>query len=230
MKAGNWRVTGEAIKFAADGHLLDGQNRLTAVVESGVAVVSLVVRGLDTTAQVSMDSGVARTAADALTMHGTQNAVVAAAIARLALSWRAGIIRTTTASNMLTVTTSESLDFVSSDPYIERAAHIAKTCKEIAAPPSAVGFAAWLLLQVDHLAAEIFFADLAQLRTSGKGDPRYTLLSRLQSIKNSNERPETVTYAFYIIRTWNACRTGKTLGNLKTGNAHGPFTFPDPAQ
>lgn len=45
IRAGAWRENGEAIKFYADGSL-DGQHRLWAIIEAGIAVRSLVVRGL----------------------------------------------------------------------------------------------------------------------------------------------------------------------------------------
>ena len=43
MKAGDWRFNGETISFTADGRLVDGQHRLTAVVESGVTIQQVVV-------------------------------------------------------------------------------------------------------------------------------------------------------------------------------------------
>ena len=35
MTTGDWQWNGESIRFAADGTLLDGQNRLHAIVDSG---------------------------------------------------------------------------------------------------------------------------------------------------------------------------------------------------
>ncbi|KAF7277615.1 hypothetical protein GWI33_002970, partial [Rhynchophorus ferrugineus] len=46
MRDGRWTLNGEAIKFSADGTLLDGQHRLQAVIEADVAVQMLVVRGV----------------------------------------------------------------------------------------------------------------------------------------------------------------------------------------
>ena len=48
MKRGHWRVTHEGIAFDDDGHLIDGQHRLSAIVESGATVQMLVVTGLPT--------------------------------------------------------------------------------------------------------------------------------------------------------------------------------------
>lgn len=46
MVAGHWNLNGEAIKFAYDGSLLDGQHRLRAVIEADATVQMLVVVGL----------------------------------------------------------------------------------------------------------------------------------------------------------------------------------------
>ena len=61
MTAGEWLVTGEAIKIASTGDLLDGQHRLAAVIESGCTVLMLVVKGLHPETQDVMDTGRART-------------------------------------------------------------------------------------------------------------------------------------------------------------------------
>ncbi len=46
MRNGCWQVNGEAIEFAEDGTLLNGQHRLKAIIESGATVPILVVRGV----------------------------------------------------------------------------------------------------------------------------------------------------------------------------------------
>lgn len=43
---GHWRVTHESIAFDEEGWLIDGQHRLAAIIESGVGVWLLVVRGV----------------------------------------------------------------------------------------------------------------------------------------------------------------------------------------
>jgi hypothetical protein len=55
MSAERWALNGETVKFAADGHLFDGQHRLNAIIVSGATVPMVVVRGLSpTSCQPSM--------------------------------------------------------------------------------------------------------------------------------------------------------------------------------
>lgn len=63
MKAGNWQNNGEPIIFYKSGKLADGQHRLLAIVNAGVPVQMLVVRGVDDNVSV-MDVGATRSAAD----------------------------------------------------------------------------------------------------------------------------------------------------------------------
>lgn len=47
MVDGKWRLNGKTICFDRNGRLLNGQHRLSAVVQSGVSMTTVVVRGLD---------------------------------------------------------------------------------------------------------------------------------------------------------------------------------------
>ena len=70
---GDWHeANAETIKIAPDGTLLDGQHRLSAVVESGRTVRFLVVRNVDPAALATVDTGKARSFADVLHMQGHQ--------------------------------------------------------------------------------------------------------------------------------------------------------------
>lgn len=47
MVDGKWRLNGKALIFDSNGRLLNGQHRLSAVVQSGTTLTTLVVRGVD---------------------------------------------------------------------------------------------------------------------------------------------------------------------------------------
>lgn len=69
MTVGRWLTTHQGIAFGWDGRLLDGQHRLRAVVESGISVQMLVVRGIDPAAFTLIDHGAKRDAGDALEIY-----------------------------------------------------------------------------------------------------------------------------------------------------------------
>ncbi len=94
MKAGAWTVTNQGIGFADDGTLLDGQQRLSAIVKAGIPVKMLVVTGLPRTyanngsgelfTQDVIDGNKPRTPGDILHLsHGVDNANAKMAIANM---------------------------------------------------------------------------------------------------------------------------------------------------
>ena len=84
MRDGKWFIgNGEVIKFASDGTLLDGQNRLVAVKKSEASVTIDVKTGLTYEMFDALDSGVSRTDGDALSGK-VANAVAAASVSRIA--------------------------------------------------------------------------------------------------------------------------------------------------
>lgn len=75
MRAGKWRLNNQGIGFGQDGVLYDGQHRLHAVIQAGVAVDMLLVMGLPTEARTTVDKNRPRSIADDLRMHyGETNA------------------------------------------------------------------------------------------------------------------------------------------------------------
>ena len=80
MAAGEWRLTGETIKIAADGSLLDGQHRLLACIEAATPFDAYIVTGLDPGVFDVIDSGVPRRTADALHVKGEKSTALLAAV------------------------------------------------------------------------------------------------------------------------------------------------------
>lgn len=70
QRNGSWKITGETIKFAEDGTLLDGHNRLQAVILAGKPVMLEFRFGLDYNSYKEMDSGNKRTLPQRLMILG----------------------------------------------------------------------------------------------------------------------------------------------------------------
>jgi hypothetical protein len=71
MKAGAWVVNGQPIIFDSSGSLLDGMQRLSACVKSGVALTTLVARGVRRDTLHSIDQHRARSYVAVLEARGT---------------------------------------------------------------------------------------------------------------------------------------------------------------
>ena len=60
IRAGKWKVTHQGIALAPDGRLLDGQHRLTAIIEAGFTVPVMVARNVPTDTFEAIDRGTPR--------------------------------------------------------------------------------------------------------------------------------------------------------------------------
>ena len=70
IERGEWLLTGEPILLDREGHLINGQHRLMAVILAGQSIEVLVVRNVDPAAMLTIDTGKRRTFADYLSLDG----------------------------------------------------------------------------------------------------------------------------------------------------------------
>src|SRR5688572_860540 len=83
MREKKWQTNGEPIILDEDGLLLDGQHRLYAVVESGIAIETLVTRGVQRSTFSTIDTGAVRSTSDVLGIADEKYAAILAG----ALGW-----------------------------------------------------------------------------------------------------------------------------------------------
>lgn len=228
MQTGEWTWTGEPIRFAADGRLLDGQNRLHALIDAEVTLPMLVIRGLPAEAQDDMDTGAPRKFADVLKLRGEPNANHLAALVRRVAAWDAGARRNlnsvVTSYSALTRTLTEHPEL---RDLVNPARKVADAC---GLTGSLAGLAWWVFGNVDAEDAEFFFTRLADGQSLVKGDPIFELRRTLHDSKSvKGERSETYLLAI-TIKAWNAYRQGETVGlyRWRPGGAK-PEAFPEPA-
>lgn len=219
MLDGNWRMTGESIKFDHTGRLLDGQNRCLAVIQAGVTVPIMVTRGLPPDSQEVMDAGERRTNSDQLTLRGITNSVVVASIAAAWTGYSSGTWRTSGSQvSVPKLSSAETIEFVLDHLDVEDAARIAKRTASRLRFSSGVIGASWLILsEIDKEAADEFFEKLIEYRTDGRGDPVATLLKISQTDRDKKRISRPAEQFHFIFRTWNAWRKGERLTVLRTG-------------
>lgn len=80
MQEGRWKFSTQAIVFAKNRRLIDGQHRLSAIVASGVSVRMTVWFGVEPEEFSVLDIGDTRTAADFLAIDNLPNTAVRAAL------------------------------------------------------------------------------------------------------------------------------------------------------
>lgn len=85
-----WDPNNDAVSFAQDGSLINGQHRLNAIVKAGKAAVLLVSRGLSTGSFTKMDTQRRRSGADMISIAGGARHVLAASIVHLVVAYERG--------------------------------------------------------------------------------------------------------------------------------------------
>lgn len=232
--ADKWLITGDGPKFDWTGRLINGQHFLHAVITSGKPVKTFVFFDLHPDAQLVMDTPAKRSPSDALKFSGVTgcNTVVLAAIASIGIEWDSGAFRRSRQTSSREITNSEVMEWVENNGDAIDAAVVAERLRKyIPAPPSVLGFSYLQFSRLDADEADEFFADIADMRGGGRGDPIYTLLNRYRNAAQQKQSVQRSQHLFYMFRVWNARRAGEPLYQLKTGtagSAGGAIAIPEP--
>ena len=232
MKDGTWsELNGDTIRFDIKGNLLDGQHRLSAVIKSGKTFKFLVVFGLPAEYFKTMDTGKPRGAADVLGIEGYKYAGIAAATAKFMLRWekqlRASAVASSSTKTTIIKTTNQLIsDFAKKNKaklvkHVNTAAHYQSIGDRLISP-TWTACLLWLFSEKDEREAESF---MYRLSTGANVDYKsllFQLRKKLIEAKASQNKRLTAMAQFaYIIKVWNANRTGKDLKILSYRPASG---------
>lgn len=217
---GRWDdVNGETIIFADTGVLLDGQHRLTAVVESQRAIVSLVVFGVSATKRGTIDTGAKRQLSDVLAMAGTKNATNVAAMLVLLHAYEQGALLSLPHGARFT-SYAEGEAYLASHPGVYEAVETAKRIGPIMRPSHAA-LLSYLFTRRDAQVSAIWASTLID----GQQRPGYeaflALRERLIRHRLRHETWHQLDALAFNIKAWNRARMGKTLHVFKWEDREG---------
>lgn len=228
MRNGRWTMNGEAIKFAHDGTLQDGQHRLYAVIASGMTITMLVIRGLPAESQDTMDTGASRKLSDILSLRGEKSAIFLAAAIRGVHLWSIGRRRFTGGQSASNATL---LAFFDDNLWIRDAsADMQRIALHSKLPAGVVGALYKAFNDIDAADAEYFFARLSSDTGHEQGDPIYSLRRALLASKDDTKGTRNPTYlAAITCKAWNKFRDGEEVKLIgwRPGGAN-PEAFPEP--
>ena len=233
MANGDWQWNGEAIKFAPDGTLIDGQHRLMAVTVADVPIKMLVIRGVEMEAQHTMDTGSKRTPGDMLKLRGEKHYNLLASGIRAAILWDQGVrmFHGSGSGSRGTVTNTQVLHYLEMHPEMRTYTEIAKrVTHHVPMPGSVIMTALKVLYEIDPEDAEHFFERLASDENQQSGDPIYALRRILLQPKDNSKISYSPSYKLAVlIKAWNKYRAGESVMVLKyrAGGAN-PESFPEP--
>jgi len=228
MASGEWKVTGAPIQFGKSGQLVDGQNRLQAIIDSGAAVRMLVVDGVDDEVFDVIDGNAKRTGSDMLHIEGyegwlAQCGSTAASVASSLMSKQAPY------STVLT--TPAIRRFVLLNPDLMTSVEFLGQLPRKGVPLVHSGGAAlhFLMSKKDAYLADLFMRRLYTGEGLSSVDMllklRNSLVARLMDVGANKQ--DNVRAMFGVVKVWNATRAGRTIKHINNAFPNSGDAFPE---
>lgn len=227
MVAGRWEFNGAPIIVSDTNVLIDGQHRLTAVVEAGVTLPFVVIYDAPDSTRYTVDQGAARKPGDILAFAGVENSTAVASIARVLMSREAGLSST----GGYKPSNTAIKDWVEAHPDVIEASDVyTQSRRQVPANPSIVAAAYYLCSRIDPAAAHDFFVRRL-INTEGltATDPVKVLRKRLLDMPGRDSAQVKAEQLRYILLAWNLDRAGRRVQKLQAPK--GGWTrhnFPEP--
>lgn len=226
--AGKWVETGDTIKVAPDGTVVDGQHRLAAIVKANTPLTMMLVSNVPIAAQDNIDNGIRRTFPDILKLRKERHYNLLAAAIKRVWCWENGYRGKS--SRWARVTVTQLLDALDEFPTVRDSVDVAAGVKRGAEiRGSVVALCHWLFNQIEPEDCEFFFARLRDGANLHVEHPIYVLRRTLADHKTAKSIVNEHVNTAWVIKAWNAYRAGRDIKLLRF--SHGganPEKFPEP--
>lgn len=226
IRGGEWHYNGENIKVSTSGPLNDGQHRLFAICETGVSIITDIKFGLARESRNTVDMNVVRNNATFLQMSGITDPNNKATAIQWILRYENG----TVVSKGLH-SSAQSMAAMARYPEINDLMSVGRPLAKALGISIGLALAASVLLNRSNPEAFKSFATMLIERrgwSDVKGDPVFALSDRMT--RNALERRKVTQYEqfAFIVKAWNAWRTGRTLNEIRfrPGVGKGMESFP----
>lgn len=214
MANGNWKLNGQCLIMSDGGRLLDGQHRLTAILEYGSPITTDVRFGIDPSTFSTIDEGKKRNPGDVFKISGYSDANNLAAACKIVMAYDLG--RNQASGGAAQVPTNTILlEWAGQNPSIEDDLATARSLygasDNMILSRSKIAGYVHITKRLDEEAALKFFSQL----TTGIGmknlSPVHILRRRL--LKSKMDKMHTLPASIengLVIQAWNAWRKGKS--------------------
>lgn len=214
MINGSWQFDGQPIRFDTFGRLLDGQHRLTAIVESNKSFDFLVVSGIDESAFKVMDTGKNRSAGDSLSAMDVQYHTDVAAVAKNIIMFESErfSLRGFRVTNTEIIKWYEENDNVVD--FVKRAHPLYLSYSRVLSRSMIATFLI-ILGKKDPVASELFISKLCTGLDLETTSPIFLLRKKLIEDRLSKASLPLTDKIALIIKAWNFYRLGREIKLLR---------------
>ena len=219
MMRGEWQFNGDPVRFDSEGVLIDGQHRLSAIEQSGIAQKILIIRDLPRTTFQTIDIGAKRSAGDLAALSGVKNTSTVTSGARLYLTWvKTGSIYATVDK---APSNQEILDFVVSSQLAARAAayiHGSASMRRLMAP----SVACFLYLAFSTVSEEKAIQFLNEVKEPTSVDwesPSFLLRERIIQSSMTKAKLKKNEMVALVMKAWRHWMIGQKVKILKVSTS-----------
>lgn len=228
IQRGEWMISTDAIGLDVDGGVVNGQHRLTAVIETDTAVPMLVVRNVDPNIIKVIDQGMGRSFTQLLQMDGryTDAGLIAGGVQWL---YRVTHDLEEIMPTALKPTTPQLQDLLEKHPNITRSTPFAKELRKLGLAGNIAVALHYQCASVDPEAADNFFDRLVTGLDVEDGDPVYALREKIiANAKKDKLKADANVVGAWTIKAWEASRRGdivvaRNLSWIKSGKTGGKY-------
>jgi len=222
-----FRASAAPLVYDWDGNLIDGQHRLHAQVKSRSTQYWYILRDVPPETQQIIDTGIARSASDALKFAGYGNYIILASVARWAWMLEQGV----TSSGRVKVANDEVVDMVNRHPDLVHSAAMGSYVRGagfVPVNPTPIGAAHWWIAQHSgHDEAAIFMERLAHMQREEEGSAILALLKRFSQAREKNEHIQTRIQIAMIVKAWNLDVERAYVHRLPSRSRTGEYPLPE---
>lgn len=212
IKNGNWQVNGQAIVIAEDEQVLDGQHRLLAIIEAGIAIKTMVVYGISPQAFATIDTGAVRTSSDALCLHFSEYAQHIVKAVATAVPWVKQLEKGSMHKNPKRLSNTEVIAYAKDHiSMFERAATLLHYPKDNRPLSTGVGTALYeYFSRKDEEGAGDFFRDLYTGENLSRTAVEYVLRAAFtKDMQRITSKLPTYVKVRMTVKAWNWRRRGR---------------------
>jgi hypothetical protein len=229
MREGMWRSTSQGLIIDWDGHLMNGQHRLLAVIESGVTIEVDITYGEDPDNFMVLDKHRKRDLSDALSIAGIEYPNETSRLYRVYLD----LIQTKDdryiafgARTRWGWKPERAIEWAKENRA--RLVHVIHVCKgpqakKVLRPPAVMMALYYRLHEIDEEQADAFFKQLVDGCKTGPVGKLREALDGLMLQRVQGTIPPRYMWPALVIKAWNAYVNGKRLRQLEFDGGYEPF-------
>lgn len=217
MKRGTWKPNTDSIGITKSGQLIQGQHRLTAVVESECTVLMLVTYGYGDDVFSVLDRGRGRSFADQLRSAGEVNVSVLGAVLTCGASFQQGVgVRGNWTLNNPRITDTDRSAYLAQNPSIRNSVSYygnTKYVRSTGLTKTVLAFSHHLILREAGAEAAAMF--MHQLVTQDRESISGTIRSVLRYIQNTPGAGSGELSLTAVIWAWNHWSAGREVSAVR---------------